>query len=235
MAERKPAEPLDRPGADDVARYLQEHPDFFQGREHLLETLNVPHGSHTVSLIERQVAVLRERNVGAREQLDTLVEFATRNHEIFEKTVRLILALLDAEDVNSLFQSLEESLAKDFGCTAYGLIVFDAQPRQINHFATCVTLTTAHEYVADIVNADGPTLGVLNDLQQDFLFRHASATVRSALVLPVRSGNTIVAVLALGSGDADYFNPDMGTTFVNFIADALARLLPRYLFLTDTG
>ena len=48
--------------ADDVAQYLKQHPDFFDSHPELLEHLHVPHGGNgTVSLVERQLKVLRER------------------------------------------------------------------------------------------------------------------------------------------------------------------------------
>jgi len=73
---------------------------------------------------------------------------------------------------------------------------------------------------------------VLRPVEQDFLFRHASGKVKSAAVLsvkdPARRGSSRgqIALLAIGSDDENYFQPGMGTLFIGFIADVLARLLP---------
>ena len=48
-----------------VAEYLQTYPDFFERNSPLLIKLRLPHlrdAGATVSLVERQVEVLRERN-----------------------------------------------------------------------------------------------------------------------------------------------------------------------------
>jgi uncharacterized protein YigA (DUF484 family) len=49
--------------ADIVSDYLREHPDFFEQHPDVLRDLKISHvGDGAVSLVERQVAVLRERN-----------------------------------------------------------------------------------------------------------------------------------------------------------------------------
>ena len=52
-----------------IADYLQTHPEFFQRHSELLQTLQVPHQAGTSSLIERQVAVLRDKVVTLKSNL----------------------------------------------------------------------------------------------------------------------------------------------------------------------
>ena len=61
-----------------VEDYLKERPGFFERRPQLLATMKVQHPTtgQTVSLIERQVALLREQNRGLEEKLMELVEIA---------------------------------------------------------------------------------------------------------------------------------------------------------------
>jgi uncharacterized protein YigA (DUF484 family) len=55
---------------EDVEQFLRENPDFLQQRPALLAALNLPHGGEgAVSLVERQVAILRERNISSRQKL----------------------------------------------------------------------------------------------------------------------------------------------------------------------
>ena len=56
----------------DIAAYLHQHPDFFQRHTRFLEKQQITHqniGSAS-SLIERQVAVLREKNNHLEEDFD---------------------------------------------------------------------------------------------------------------------------------------------------------------------
>ncbi|MBD3646348.1 MAG: DUF484 family protein, partial [Pseudomonadales bacterium] len=77
-----------------------------------------------------------------------------------------------------------------------------------------------------------PTLGSLRPNEQDFLFRHASDRVGSAAVVAIE-GNWRIGLLSIGSEDPLYFQAGMGTLFVGFIAEALAKLLPRYIYIEE--
>jgi len=215
----------------DVADYLTSHPDFFVERESLLLEMQLPHGDgKSVSLVERQVALLREKSNKTREMLDEFVNAANRNTEIFDKSRRLVLSLMDASEPEEFFDALEKGFRDDFDCSAYHLIVFSDTPHQINHFATTVSEMAAKDYIGGLLRAKQPTLGVLRQSEQDFLFRHQSSQVKSAAVLPVRKSRQI-ALLAVGSEDINYFQSGMGTIFISFIADTLAKLLPRFIYL----
>ena len=52
-----------------------------------------------VSLIERQVDILRERNVTMRKRMNELLQAARVNDEIFAKTRSLNLALLGSQQL----------------------------------------------------------------------------------------------------------------------------------------
>lgn len=214
---------------DEVVEFLAAHPDFFVGREQLLQSLTLVQDSgNTVSLVERQASMLREQNAETRNKLDDLLAAAESNNEVFDKCRSLILNLIASQDSDSFFAALEKSFNQAFKSTAYSLIVFGNTPRQINHFTSVVTESSAAEYVGALMRATEPTLGVLRPAEQDFLFRHASDKVRSAAVLAVRIDEPI-ALLAIGSEDKDYFKSGLGTLFIGFVADALALLLPRHI------
>ena len=52
---------------------------------------------------------------------------------------------------------------------------------------------------------------------------------RRSGVLLAMEGLQFAPLLAFGNEDANYFRADMDTLFISFIADALAKLLPRHL------
>ena len=68
---------------DDIRDFLVENPDYFQRHPDLLSLLQVPHASGAaVSLVERQVSVLRERNVDLRHRLRDLGDFPSAPRDI---------------------------------------------------------------------------------------------------------------------------------------------------------
>ena len=88
------------PSPQDVKTFLEEHPDFLVEHPDLLETLQVPHGldGPAVSLVERQVQVLRDRQVESRQRLAELVRNARDNETLVGRVHALALRLLHARD-----------------------------------------------------------------------------------------------------------------------------------------
>ena len=117
-----------------VAEYLSANPDFFSDRDSLLALMTLPHQQGgAVSLVERQVSVLRDRNRSTKNHLDDLLNAARRNNEIFDKCQSLILSLLAAKDPITFFDALESGLKHEFDCHAYSLVIFSDDPEQVNH------------------------------------------------------------------------------------------------------
>ncbi len=215
---------------DLIRDYLREHPSFFEDNTDLLAEINLPHNQGgAISLVEKQVAVLRERDKASRVKLDEFLKAAKHNDDVFKKCQFMILGLIEAEDRAAFLKNLEKGFKRDFKANAYSLLIFGEEPRQVNHFTSIVRKDAAKEYVASLIRSTKPTLGTLRPTEQDFLFRHQSEKVKSAVVLSVREGREQIALLAIGNSDPNYFRPGMGTMFVHFIADVLARMIPRFI------
>src|SRR6202034_2930425 len=83
-----------------VAEYLQTYPDFFERNGALLAKLRLPHlrdAGATVSLVERQVEVLRERNQTLERKLKELVDVARANDGLADRIHRLTQRLIPAQ------------------------------------------------------------------------------------------------------------------------------------------
>jgi hypothetical protein len=79
--------------ARDVARYLREHPEFFE--EHADEIAEIfvphPHGGHAIPIAERQIFALREKNADLSAKLAELVRYGGENDAIGERLHRSTL------------------------------------------------------------------------------------------------------------------------------------------------
>ena len=213
----------------DVANYLAQNPDFFLNHESLLYKLKLSENRNgTVSLVEKQLSVMRERQKKTRRKLKEVIEAAEKNNEIFNNSRRLILDLMTADDSEAFFSLLGKSLKRDFNCKAYSLIIF-GKPSQINHFTSMVKKETASSHVGALMRAKRPILGILRPEEQNFLFGLSNKKVMSCAVLSLKQHKKHIALLAIGSSDTNYFSSSMDTLFIEFIGDAIAKLLPKYL------
>ena len=213
----------------EVAAYLLENPEFFVDRDSLLLKIQVPHKSRgTISLVEKQLDVIRGRQKETKKQLKEFVDNAERNKEIFDKSRKLILSMMTAEPSSEFFAALEKGLRRDFRSKANSLVVF-GKSKQINDFTVRVPAESAKKYVGTLMQNKTPYLGTLRPSEQDFLFRAQSKKVKSTAVLSIRNKNKHIGMLAIGSSDPEYFTPDMDGIFISFIAEALGKLLPQHL------
>ncbi len=215
--------------ATDVARYLAQHPEFFLEHGELLAELELPHDSGSaISLVERQVAVLRDRNMDMRHRLSHLLDNARDNDRLFDKTKRLILELLDGRDLGDVVDALHYSFDKDFNVHYTRLLLIGNPDRIPGSQARVITSQTAKDNIASLLRGNRAFCGTLGDQEKSFIFGEAANQVGSAATVPLVHGSTI-GLLAIGNRDPKYYRSSMGTLFLGYIAEVLNRLLPRHL------
>ena len=215
------------PGLDagEVAAWLAEHPEFFAGREDLLADMVVPHAAgQAVSLVERQLGVLRDRNAELHRRLRDLMETARSNHRIFERTLEITASLVDASGPDDLVRRLAEGLKSGFDVDATVVRVIDLDGVGAAFAADAADGTMAREAVGNLLRPGRIVCGLLRDAELAFLFGTRAADIASAAVMPVEIRGGVVLV-ALGSADADHFSPEMGTLFLRFLGDMLSQRL----------
>lgn len=220
------------PTAEQVAAYLKAHKDFFVDHESLLADITIPHETgKAVSLVERQVVVLRERNLELHERLTRLLEVARENDVLFEKMRGLILALLETKSVPQLAAALERELHQRFGSESVSFLLFDVAGA--TGAAQSIPFVSAQEKIPSLVKGRQAIAGQLRKDELQFLFGHEGEQVKSCAVVPVHHERPL-GLLAIGSSNGDHFKSSMDTLFISFIGDVLARvLLP--LLGTDTA
>ena len=209
-----------------VRAYLIEHPDFFNENFDLLERLALPHQSGgAISLVERQVGVLRERNQEMRGSLNELMTIAGENDRLFTKTRRLTLELLSATSLANLIEKLYDSLGMDFRLEFYSLTFLDDAASSEGTLANHIAREQLHGQVARAVDSGQPVIGPLRADEMGLLFGASGEQVGSAAVLAIGRDKPR-AILAVGDSDINYYQSDMGTLFNAHISDMLERLLP---------
>lgn len=213
--------------AQTVADYLKDHPDFFQQHEDLLLTLELPHPSgKAVSLLERQMLLMRERLADREEHLEDLLDTARHNDMQLARVRRLVLALLEVDDLNDLTATLSEQLRNSFGTGHSRLVLTSASAQDTVN--TSQLVTQADSGLMALIQAllqDNRTFcGPVSAEQLEQLFELGMVADGSAAVIPL-SQDDVQGYLLLGSENPGYFRAEMGTEFAAYVADVVARLL----------
>src|SRR5919108_2130901 len=205
--------------ADDIARYLRSHPDFFDRHPDLIATIHVPHpyGGRAIPLSERQTVALREKLKLAEGRLAELLQFGEENDAISEKVHRLSVALSGAKDFPALAASLYFHLREDFAVPHVALRVWGKSVPA--DFDEAQPVDEAQRLHAGTLGAPqcGPAAG------NPFVswFREAAEHVRSVALVPLGQ-TTVFGLLALGSEDPKRFFPEMGTLYLRRIGELCA-------------
>ncbi|PTS82189.1 DUF484 domain-containing protein [Pseudomonas sp. HMWF032] len=215
--------PLD---SETVAAYLRLHPEFFIDHDELIPELRIPHQrGDTVSLVERQVKLLRERNIEMRHRLSQLMDVARDNDRLFDKTRRLVLDLLDASSLEEVVSCVEDSLRREFQVPFVSLILFCDVPLPVGR---SVSSAEAHQAIGGLLAGGKTICGVLREHELNFLFGNEDgAQVGSAAVVSI-SHQGLHGVLAIGSADPQHYKSSLGTLFLGYIAEVLARVVPGF-------
>jgi len=216
-----------------IERYLSLNPDFFERHLPLLSRMRLPHmrtGS-TVSLVERQVEVLREQKTDSDRRLAEFIAVARANDHLADRIHRFTRRLLRAPNALSALASLEASLREDFD--AFHSVLLLTKPpaslgeSELEPFLRKLPADDTNMRTFEALLATGkPRCGQVRDTQRDFLFGPEAASIGSVALVPLGDAGS-VGLLALGSAERERFHPGMSTEFLKrmgeLITDALSR------------
>jgi uncharacterized protein YigA (DUF484 family) len=217
-----------------VADFLQTHPDFFERNAALLAKLRLPHlrdMGATVSLVERQVEVLRERNQSLERKLKELVDVARSNDTLADRIHRLSQRLIQAHTLLDTINAVETSLREDFDAMHSVLVLFLEQARTLapeaGQFLRSGNPTDADiKTFESLLQSGKPRCGQVRDAQRDYLFGKDSVAIGSVALTPLGPKGEL-GILAIGASDAERFHPAMSTEFLSRIGELVTYALMR--------
>ena len=214
-----------------IERYLALNPDFFERHQQLLSRMRLPHmrtGS-TVSLVERQVEVLRDQKSDADRRLAEFIAVARANDGLAERIHRFTRRLMRAATPAAALTSIEASLREDFeafNCVLLLTAPVESLQNDYEPFLRKLPADDANIRTFEALLATGkPRCGQVRDSQRDFLFGPEAASIGSVALVPLGDGGSL-GLLALGSAERERFHPGMSTEFLKrmgeLITDALS-------------
>lgn len=215
-----------------VASYLAATPEFFDRHAQLLAKIRLPdaRGGNTVSLLERQVEVLRERNRQLERKVKEFVDVARENDALGGRVLELARRLIAARDGASVIATIESALRENFDAGQSVLVLTPAAaPVGVaeSRFLRVVASDSAGlKGFESLLGSGKPRCGQLRDSQRDFLFGGDAAAVGSVALVPLGAKGSL-GLLACGSHDAHRFNPTMSTDFLGHIGELIAAALAR--------
>jgi uncharacterized protein YigA (DUF484 family) len=212
--------------SDQVADYLRANSEFFNDHLDLLEDILIPHPSgNAVSLISKQLEILRNRNQEMETQLASLIEIAKSNDTSFNRMHKLTLALLETSTLEEAVASLEDVLSGYFMTDFVAVRIITSKPDAALPHLFLEPDSKELEHFLPILAADQPKCGRPTLAQAKVLFGAAALEVQSAAIIPMRFAD-MSGILAIGSRSNERFHYSMGSFFLTHMSEIIsARFL----------
>ena len=219
--------PMPTISESEVTKYLHAHPQFFHDHSECFaadKSLRID--NKIVPLAAKQTNALRKQNKQLNEQLNNLIDIARQNEALVKKMHQLSLSLIGLSHPRDVFDSLYDSLIKNF----------QVDQVVVRLFAESVEPYTSGEFVgkairakfAEVIESKQPLCGKIDQQQRELLFSEAAETITSFVIIPLY-GNEWDGIMAIGSRDPERFQAGMGIELLANIGDILSLICQPWL------
>ena len=194
----------------EVELFLLENLDFFQTRESLVSELSFKHSSSSASsLLEKQVIKLRNEHQNLIDLLTSYMKTASINEDLFNKSKRLTLKILESNSKKETIKIVETSFKEDFKVDKPLLKFFES--KEINAIEKDTELS---------IHKGAVYCGSFSSRKLNALFKDKNV---ESMVLTVIVTEKEIGLLMLGSYDRAKYLGDEDTTFIEYIRDVLEK------------
>jgi uncharacterized protein YigA (DUF484 family) len=210
-----------------VEQYLKNNPDYFERHPDLLAQLRIPHQTNgAVSLIERQVGLLRNRNGQLEGKLEELVQVAWENEGLSSCLHKLALKLIAAKSLDDVFVATLSLLRDGFPSTHAVIRLFDYNVSENNklQFSKAGLDSGSFGLFEELFVNHRPMCGCLNEQQMAVMFAGCDLNIASAVLVPLQDERRF-GVMALGTEEKDHFRDDLDTLFLNYLGELISCAL----------
>ncbi len=214
--------------SDEVAQYLQQNPQFFEEHADLVAHMVIPHphGGRAISITERQMLSLRDKNRQLEAKMNELLQFGEENDSISEKMHRLGVAMIAASSFQAVLHTLNFHLRDDFAIPHVALRLWH-RPSALGELPEFAEV--GEELMTFAETLVEPFCGSTAGFETSSWFGEVALHIRSQALIAMRNGGGSIGMIALGSEDGQRFYAGMGTLYLERLGEmasaAFARLL----------
>lgn len=219
------------PSEQEVADYLRRNPAFFEDKPTLLTDLRVPHTAGTaVSLVERQVAVLRDKNEKLQEQLDDLIKVAHENDKLNGLLHSFTLRVIESTSLDEVLSLISKQLHRDFSADLVAVrLLADIDPAQVSDSAVFPEDADAFcGLFRRLLTGGKPFCGQLASEQLQNLFGDLAESVASSAMMPLGVGGDL-GLVVIGSYERDRYHAGVDTAFLKNLSEIISVALKKFV------
>ena len=210
----------------EVVAFLRRYPDFFERHWEILTELSIPHpdSGQAVSLLERQLAAVREQRSAQQQQLEQLMLAAEQNEQLQGRLRTFFLALAEVAEAGQLLSRTSAILTEEFDLACVTLRVLQARAPSLER-EEVVTMNDAMQAILDRLESGRGFCDDQPPLEwKHFLFGKKAKHVSSIAIVGILEQG---GLLAFGAREAERYRPGTDTTFLEFVGALISATCRR--------
>jgi len=210
---------------------LRENADILNRHPELLKVLELAHQSGgAVSLIERQVAVLRSQLQEQEKRMLELMDVARDNERLSKIRHRLAVELFSSHDTDDVISTVLDTFKTELSADHAVVKLFTKDKEQVEQSAGLFVDVDDDALTAfkTMLQHKNTVCGRSTDEQKAYLFADKAEEIKSVAVIPLVAGANL-GLIGLGANDAMRFNSSMGTDFLSHIGELVSASLAVHL------
>lgn len=207
-----------------VLNYLKSNPDFLMQHPELFELLELRHTTGAaVSLIERQVEILRGKSTRLEDRLKLLLDAARDNETRASHVHKLARSLIRAPTLAATISALRKCLREDFDVDEVWVgVSSNAMKRQdIEGLHRLDANDAVAKAFGNFFRTRLVECGPLEESRAKLLFPNSKKLLASAAIVPLEKEKDL-GMLVLASLDGQRFQPRQGRLFLDMTAELVS-------------
>jgi len=210
---------------------LRENPDILNRHPELIAVLEVAHQTGgAVSLIERQVEVLRQQSQNQENRLRELMDVARDNERLSQTCFRLAVDLLATHDVDDVISIVLDTFKTELSAEFAVVKLFSEDADLIEQSDGLFVDVNSEELNAfkTMLQHKNTVCGKSTDEQKAYLFDDKAEKVKSVAIIPLVAGANL-GLIGLGADNTQRFKSNMGTDFLSQVGELISASLAGHL------
>ena len=213
---------------EEVIIFLKENPDFFIEHPDAIESLEIKHESgEAVSFIEKQVELIKAKNLETSTKLKEFIVNAKENEILFIKIKKLISVILNSEDLEKLLNFTEDFFEKELGSEKCKIFFFTQDDLFKVSDERVIQPEIATPAFSSIFKDKNIYLGGISNEVASLTFG-AKASVKESAICKLNS-KEVAGILILGSSSQKKYTSGQDTLFLNFVLEVLSHQIDKLI------
>jgi uncharacterized protein YigA (DUF484 family) len=213
---------------EEVIIFLKENPDFFIEHPDAIESLEIKHESgEAVSFIEKQVELIKAKNLETSTKLKEFIINAKENEILFIKIKKLISVILNSKDLEKLLNSTEDFFEKELGSEKCKIFFFTQDDLFEVSDERVIQPEIATPAFSSIFKDKNIYLGGISNEVASLTFG-AKSSVKESAICKLNS-KEVAGILILGSSSQKKYTSGQDTLFLNFVLEVLSHQIDKLI------